>query len=57
MPFIQVKSSILTSLCGFHGCLSLVGGHDILFLGKSPIKCGQLSGMTISVDWDVKHHF
>ena len=27
--------------------------HDILMLGKSPIKWRQRSDMTIAVDWDV----
>ena len=30
--------------------------HDILMLGKSPIKWKQRPDMTIAVDWDVKHH-
>ena len=31
--------------------------HDILILGKSPIKWRQHPDMTIAVDWDVKHQF
>ena len=31
--------------------------HDILMLGKSPIKWRQRLDMTIAVDWDVKHQF
>ena len=31
--------------------------HDILMLGKSPIKWGQRPDMTIVVDWDIKHQF
>ena len=31
--------------------------HDILMLGKSPIKWRQHPDMTIAVDWDVKHQF
>ena len=31
--------------------------HDILMLGKSPIKWRQCPDMTIAVDWDVKHQF
>ena len=31
--------------------------HDILNLGKSPIKCRQRPDMTIAVDWDRKHQF
>ena len=31
--------------------------HDILMLGKSPIKWRQRPDMTIAVDWDVKHLF
>ena len=32
----------------------LLGCHDILILGKSPIKWGQRPDMTIAVDWDAK---
>ena len=31
--------------------------HDILTLGKSPIKWRQRPNMTIAVDWDLKHQF
>ena len=31
--------------------------HDILMLGKCPIKRRQRPDMTIAVDWDVKHLF
>ena len=31
--------------------------HDILILGKSPIKWTKHPDMTIAVDWDVKHLF
>ena len=31
--------------------------HDILMLGKSPIKWKQRPDMTIAVDWGVKHQF
>ena len=31
--------------------------HDILMLGKSPIKWRQRPDMTFAVDWDVKHQF
>ena len=31
--------------------------HDILMLGKSPIKWRQRPDITIAVDWDVKHQF
>ena len=31
--------------------------HDILMLGKSPIKWWQRPDMTTTVDWDVKHQF
>ena len=31
--------------------------HDILMLGKSPIKYRQRPDMTIAVDWGVKHQF
>ena len=34
---------------------ALVGCHDILILGKSPIKWRQRPDMTIVVDWDVKY--
>ena len=29
--------------------------HDILMLGKGPIKWRQGPDMTIAVDWDLKH--
>ena len=32
---------------------ALVGCHDILILGKSPIKWRQRPDMTLAVDWDV----
>ena len=31
--------------------------HDILMLGKSPIKRRQCPDMTVAVDWDEKHQF
>ena len=31
--------------------------HEILMLGKSPIKWKQSPDITIAVDWDVKHQF
>ena len=31
--------------------------HDIVMLGKSPIKWRQRPDMTIAVDWDVNHEF
>ena len=31
--------------------------HDILMLGKRPIKWRQRPDMTIAVDWDVNHQF
>ena len=34
-----------------------VGCHDILILGKSPIKWRQRPDLTLAVDWDVKHQF
>ena len=34
---------------------ALVGCHDVLILGKSPIKWKQHPNMTTAVDWDVKH--
>ena len=34
---------------------ALVGCHDILILGKSPVKWRQHPNMTLAVDWDVKH--
>ena len=36
---------------------ALSGCHDILILGKSPIKCRQCPDMTIAVDWEVRHQF
>ena len=36
---------------------ALVGCHDILIWGKSPIKWRQRPDMTFDVDWDVKHQF
>ena len=36
---------------------ALVGCHDILILGKSPIKWRQRPDMTVAVDWDVQHQF
>ena len=36
---------------------ALVGCHDILLLGKSPIKWRKRPDMTLAVDWDVKHQF
>ena len=36
---------------------ALVGCHDILILGKNPIKWRQRPDMTLAVDWDVKHQF
>ena len=34
---------------------ALVGCHDILILGKSPIKWRDRPDMILAVDWDVKH--
>ena len=54
-----VKPSVYIS-----ALLALLGGyiyeahfkcHDILMLGKSPIKWRQHPDMNIAVDWDVKH--
>ena len=36
---------------------ALVEYHDILVLGKSPIKWRQRPDMTIAVDWDVEPEF
>ena len=36
---------------------ALVGCHDILILGRSPMKWRQRPGMTIAVDWDFKFQF
>ena len=36
---------------------ALVGCHDILILGKSPIKWRQRPDMTLAVDWVIKHQF
>ena len=35
----------------------LFGCHEVLILGRSPIKWRQHSDLTIAVDWDVKRHF
>ena len=35
----------------------LVGCHDILIFGKSPIKWRQRPDMTLAVDWHVKYQF
>ena len=45
------------SLFGLVGWIfqALVGCHDILILGKSPIKWRQRPDMTLAVDSDVKH--
>ena len=53
----QVKPSIPISPFGLVGWIfqALVGCHDILNLGKSPIKWRQRPDMTLAVDWDVKH--
>ena len=37
--------------------LSTSGRHDVLLLGKSPIKWRQHPDMTLAVDCDVKHQF
>ena len=34
---------------------ALVGCHDIVILGKCPIKWRQCPGMTLAVDWDNNH--
>ena len=31
--------------------------HEVLMLGKNPIKWRQRSDMSIAVDWDVKYQF
>ena len=36
---------------------ALVECHDILIVGKSPIKLRHRPLMTIAVDWEVKHQF
>ena len=36
---------------------ALFGCHEILILGRSPIKWRQRRDMSIAVDWDVKHQF
>ena len=56
--WFQVEPSAHISPFGFVGWLyfeALVGCHDILILGKSPIKWRQRPDMTLAVDWDVKH--
>ena len=57
---VQVKPSVrIIILCLSWMVMSeaLVGCHDILISGKSPIKWRQRPDMTIAVDWDVKHLF
>ena len=58
---VQVKSSIRISRIWLNSSVvifvALVGCHDILILGKNPIKWRQRSDMTIAVDWDIKHQF
>ena len=61
--WFQVKPSTPISLStpispfGLVGWIfqALVGCHDILIFGKSPIKWRQRPDMTSAVDWDVKH--
>ena len=55
--WFQVKPSIPISLSGLVRWIfqALVGCHDILSLGKSPIKWRKCPDMTLAVDWDVKH--
>ena len=47
-PFIKVSLSCLLGLYfqAYFGC------HDILMLGKSPIKWRQHPAVTIALDWD-----
>ena len=57
---VQVRLSIHISLlwlCWMVIIQALVGSHDILILGKSPIEWRQGPDMTLAVDWDVKHQF
>ena len=53
--WFQVKPSTPISLFGLFVWIfqALVGCHDILILGKSPIKWRQRPDMTLAVDWDV----
>ena len=53
--WFQVEASIPISLFGLVEWIfqALVGCHDILILGKSPIKLSQRPDMTLAVDWDV----
>ena len=55
--WFQVRPSIPISLFGLVEWIfqALVGCHNILILGKSPIKWRQRPDMTLAVDWDVKH--
>ena len=59
--WFQVKHSIPISIFGLVGWIFQalvgchVGCHDILILGKSPIKWRQRPDMTLAVHWDVKH--
>ena len=54
--WFQVKPISLFGLVGWI-FQALVGCHDILILGKSPIKWRLRPDMTLAVDWDVKHLF
>ena len=44
-PYIK---AFLVYLGGYFGC------HNVIMLGKSPVKCRQHPDMTIAVDWDAK---
>ena len=54
-----VKPSIQISRIGLGGYIyeAHFECHDILMLGKNPIKWRHRPDMTIAVDWDVKHRF
>ena len=52
--YVAMHSQTLSHVVIFE---ALVGYHDILILGKSPIKWRQHPDMTLAVGWDVKHKF
>ena len=53
-PFIHVSILWLTWMVIVQ---ALIGCHDILILGKSPINWRQRPDMTLAVDLYIKHQF
>ena len=53
----QVYRSLIGLLEWLYLCEAHFECHDILMLGKSPIKWRQRPDLTIAIDWGVKHHF